>query len=79
MKKTLNKIHDKLSRTKGRKMAAHDIKVMITTAELRKWVNAQRRAILATKRANAEQVKREALGINAQDQGQLQGLCTLGL
>ena len=39
--KTLKTVHAKLSQKSGRKMAASDVKIMMTTAKLKKWVNAQ--------------------------------------
>lgn len=69
----IDKILKKFENAKGRKMAAHDLRVMQTTIELRKWVNAQRRISLAAKRTAAKQVKRTALGKGEKGKGHLQG------
>jgi hypothetical protein len=71
--KALEAVHAKLSQKSGRKMAASDVKIMMTTIELRKWVNEQRRIAMASKGTDAEQVKRGTLGQGETDQGRVSG------
>ncbi len=69
--KTLEKLHAKLSQKSGRKLAAHDVKVMLVTMELKRWVNAQRKSALAAKRAAAEQVNGRTLVKGKKSKGSL--------
>jgi hypothetical protein len=63
----------KLASKKGRKLAAQDVKIMMTTQALKRWVNAQRDVSLATELFNAEQVKRSTLGQRQEAQGRISG------